>query len=239
MKKNSVTFGVVLILTALLIIVSVVGKNVGFIPESVNLLKIVGTVACAGWIVGSLCKGKFEMIFIPAGLIFFIFRPEIAAAAGIENPDELVPTWVVIVCMILFTIGVGALRSGKHKSVVINRTGDSTVVDVSDENSESCSMGNHVKYIDCSDFGTRKIENNMGRCEIHFENPELYNGEGVLCVDNNFGKMEIHVPCDWRIETNMDNNFGGVSAPSDSENGEKLLKIIGDNNFGAMEIVRD
>ena len=116
MKKNSVTFGVVLILTALLIIVSVVGKNVGFIPESVNLLKIVGTVACAGWIVGSLCKGKFEMIFIPAGLIFFIFRPEIAAAAGIENPDELVPTWVVIVCMILFTIGVGALRSGQHKS---------------------------------------------------------------------------------------------------------------------------
>ena len=98
-----------------------------------------------------------------------------------------------------------------------------------------------ILYIDCSTPINKKIEVNMGKTEIFFTDAHLYDGNGVIDVDNNLGKIIFHVPLGWIVECDVENSLGSVKMAK-SDHGEediKYIKVKGNNSLGKIEFIND
>ena len=230
MKKSGVFWGISLIGTAILLLVSYLGTSLGFLDISgVPIVRICLGVLCLAWLISALVRLKISEIFFPLAFIFLLFEKKIAGFIGAKT-DELIPTWIVILCAFLLTIGVGTLFPKKEKTHPAENAQKIGV----DEKSR---MGHFVKYIDCNNFTDARIDNSMGECEVFFENTQNYQGGGTLYVTNNLGAVTVRVPADWKIITDFENGLGDVSVPSGG--GEKTLRISGKNNLGSVNVVRE
>lgn len=226
MKTKRFVLGLGLILLALFILLDALGV---LSP----LESVVGEISIFGAILGVLlfssvvyfiAKCRFEEAIFPLALLFILFERNIAAICGISNPD-LVNNWIILLISLLLMLGIGCLRSSfkRHKKT-------------KQRDNSGGAFGHSSVYIDANHFTYYDVDNYFGNCEIHFENPEVYTGGGILIIDNQFGHTVINVPSSWCAQVGIKNTLGAISEPAKSIPDGPCVIIRGDNQFGAIEI---
>lgn len=225
-KTGKIFWGIILIAVAALIIVDAIGilAPIVGIFGGISLFRVVIGLGLVYYIISRLVKGKIGSIFIPLSFIFMLFERNIAYLCKLED-ENIISNWLLFFCAVLISVGVSMI-SGNFK-LVINTDGIH----------KKPAIGNSVNYIDSSDFDyQKKIENNLGSCNICFENPNQYQGQGTLHVENNLGNMNIFVPISWRTEVDIETNLGRtVQSKSGNPDGPRL-RITGENNLGNITI---
>ncbi len=224
---KGVFWGVILILSAVLIILDALGTGLGFLT-GVPAIRIVLGVICAAWAVSELVKLKISHIFFPLAFVFMLFESKIAELIGSKNPD-LISNWLLLLCALLLTIGTSIIFKRKPKY-------DFSANAEFSSPKKSGFFGNNTQYFDAGDFEKAYVENNMGKTEVLFSNIENYLGKGTLTVENNMGKIVVNVPREWNVYCNIENNMGVVHTPDIINADGKVLNIDGENNMGDVEI---
>ena len=95
----------------------------------------------------------------------------------------------------------------------------------------------NTRYFDGATFKKGYVMINMGATDVIFENPEKYQGGGVLKVECKMGALFVSVPEEWRVVTNIANRMGAVS--DDHKNNDPnapVLTIVGECVMGAIDI---
>lgn len=225
-KASKLFWGIIFIAAAVLLIVDALGilSPISSIVGEISLIRVVTAIGLFYYICTRLVKRRYGSIFIPLAFIFMLFEKNISFICGLES-ENIISNWLLLLCSVLLSIGVGMIF-GNFK-LVFNENGEH----------ERIAIGNSVNYIDSSDFDYEKrIENNLGACNICFENPGRYQGQGTLYVENNLGNMNIYVPISWRTEIDIETNLGRTyQSKSGNPDGPKL-RIIGENNLGNINV---
>lgn len=224
---KGVFWGIILILSAVLIILDALGTGLGFLT-GVPAIRIVLGVICAAWAVSELIKLKISHIFFPLSFVFMLFESKIAELIGAKNPD-LISNWLLLLCALLLTIGTSIIFKRKPKYEFSANAEFSSP-------RKSGFLGNNTRYFDAGDFVKAYVDNNMGKTEVVFSNIENYLGNATLTVENNMGKIVVNVPSEWNVYCNIENNMGAVRMPDVVNTDGKVLNIDGENNMGDVEI---
>ena len=221
MKKKSYFWGIAFIAAAVLIIVGALSETFGWFELPVMKIAVGAFLVCI--LINELIKGKISRIFFPLAFIFMLFESEIAGLCNISETD-FVSNWTVLLSALLLTIGTAILTKKFAVSVTsLKKTGGKN------------SFGHIEKYIDCGEFSYEAVENNFGRCDIFFENTDMFCSGAELRIENNFGYMEINVPSSWTVRSEIVHAFA-VSSVNRSADSGLVLKITGENNFGNVVV---
>lgn len=230
-SANRLAFGLLFIACAILIILDSVGVSLGFL-SGIPAIKLIVGAMLAVWLISELIKLNISGIFFPVAFIFMLFEKYIAKWAGLEK-SNIINNGLVVIAALLLTIGTDLITPRK-KIFKINYGGEAS----KKKNAHNSALSSSTVYIDCSDFVYERVKNDLGACNVYFSNVEKYEGNGTLEIQNDLGATRIHVPSDWKIISSISNGLGAVSKPEDTGNGDKAIRIIGDNNLGAVSIVR-
>ena len=104
-RWRPIFWGLVLVLAAAILILDGAGVRFGY---GINAWRIIFGVLLLAWLVSAVIRRQFADLFIPLGILFLVFEAPIAKAVGRES-GKLLPTWTVIVAMILITIGMNMI----------------------------------------------------------------------------------------------------------------------------------
>ncbi|MBQ9783216.1 MAG: hypothetical protein IJW44_01710 [Clostridia bacterium] len=223
MKRTRILWGVALLAAAILLLLNAFGVTLG-LPTDIPLWRILLALLCATWLVNELLHLRIPGIFFPLIFIIMLFEKEIAHGLGIADGD-LASAWVFLLIALLLTVGSAILLpkrlwvrlfTKKHKK---NHIGH-----------------NQIRYVDCTEPFSERIENNMGSCEVYFSNADQYGGNGSLRVENNMGQVVLHVPKGWCVISSIENNMGSVQIPHGRDSGMPLT-VTGENNMGCVRVV--
>lgn len=224
--KRKYLWPITLVACGVLMLISAIISSAGLVDFP--LYKAVIAIPFIAHIVVKGIIGKrFYTIPIPLTVLFLLFEKEIADLAGVDG-GNLISNWIVILAAILIFIGFAFITffvdhdkdDGKGAKVTKNYKSATT------------------KYIDCHDFSEETVECNMGSCKVFFANTSEYKGGGTLRLRVNTGSVVVCIPSDWYLEeTNIDNHMGSVKVDVNGHDGDaKKLRIVGENNMGAIHI---
>ncbi len=220
-KKSGVFWGIILILSAVLIILDSIGIGLGFL-SGVPVITVILGIICVAWLIDELIKLKFTHIFFPLAFIFILFQDKIVQLANLKS--QIMSNWIVLICALLLTIGSSMIfrtnRVSKKEKMVKNQH----------------KFGNSTQYFDAGEQSDFNVENNFGKTEVFFSNVENYLGDGTLRVENNMGATVINVPKEWNVFVKIENNMGSVKAEENHPVNGKVLNIIGKNNMGSVVV---
>ena len=244
--KSNVFWGVALILTALLIILDAVGKNLGFIE--LPLIKIILCVLIGAWGVTEIVKGRFAHVFLPLGFIFAILQTNIYQWVHAGDPDlellvetgtaRFAPTWVVIVAAVLLQIGFSVILPKPRYTGDSNApaaAGQATARTANDGYFEN-DLGSSACYVDAARLGYFRVKNDLGKLEVYIENAQAYAGGGTLEVTNDLGQTVIHIPTGWAVDNQIATSLGSVTC-SVPATGSPMLRLVGTCDLGNVDIV--
>lgn len=238
MKIKNILLGILIISFAIFGILEVSGAipPLSRIAGGLTYVQIIGGAVLAVLFIESLCKRRFCTAVFMLAFIFMIFERNIATMLEL-NTTNIINNWLLLVFTVIICIGLNLIIPKRVKIKF-----DSDEINISSGNINSGRYTEHnftsaTEFIDCSSFTTKRFESNFGQLLIHFTNVYEYVGEGRVYIENNFGKTVVHVPKDWRIMKEIENNFGGVKDENSNANGP-VLYVCGENNFGCIEIKR-
>ncbi len=233
MKSKKIIGGIILIVLAVVLALEAFGV---FEPLTARIGKIsVWTLLCAAaltiFIIKRLCRGEVRDIFIPLALIFMLFEKNIAVFCGMAEMN-IINNWLLLLIAVLFAAGFALIfpEKAKHKGQCCRS--------LNTENTGNCAenlLGKASVYIDSAKFSPDRVENNLGCCDVYFENPEAYTGGQTLYIENNLGAVTLHIPKAWYAKISAENNLGSVHAPK--KDSGLLLYIKGENNLGSVNIL--
>lgn len=222
MKK--VILGVLLVISAVLMLLSAVGVSLGMISD----FSVVGMLICVAviaWAVKTVADGSWENIPLVLFVGFFFLEDDIARYLGYADTD-IANNWIVLLSAVLCTVGLGGIKSAVTNNSLF--TGF--------KNRSETKLGSEAKYIDCNSFSKYHYKVSMGSGELYFQNIESYTGGGKLSIECHMGNMEIYVPNSWRIEADIQTSVGNTEIPQSSGDGP-VLEIRGTNKMGNVEII--
>lgn len=226
-----IIWGFALIFTAVLLILN--GMNVDLGVELTPWRIVLGVLLLA-WIATLCVKLKFTDLFLPLGFLFLVFEGPIANAAG--RPDgNLIPTWIVIVSALLLTIGFKAVFS-KHGPVHFSAS-DRKDESESGKSTSAGRIGNSSVYFDAADLNGADVSENLGAVHVYFTNKDAYPGAGMITVHDNLGAVTLHVPREWDVATQQNDNLGRINVPQKEATGGKTLTLVVKDNLGSISVV--
>ena len=242
--KSNVFWGTALILSALLIILDAVGKNLGFIELPV--FKIILCVVIGAWGISELAKGRFAHIFLPLGFIFAILQTNIYQWTHAADPNlakmveegtaRFAPTWVVILAAALLQIGFSViLPKRKYSGYQEISTGNGGAKSFNDGYFEN-DLGSSACYVDAGRLGFYRAKNDLGKLDVYIENAEAYQGNGTIEITNDLGQTVVHVPTGWAVDNQIVASLGSVTC-SVPATGYPLLKLVGTCDLGNVNII--
>ena len=222
-----VFWGIVFLAAAVLIILYATGVNLGVIGEIPVIDLILGVILLA-WIIRCFVKVQIPGVFLPLGLLFCVFEKELAQWFHIGSNGKILNHWLVLLIIVLLTAGSALLLRPlrlKRKAAQAGRV-----------NKGSSS----TMYIDCADFHSESIKNELGATSVWFSNKDSYQGGGTIYVHNELGSTVIHVPQEWRLQIKISKELGNVVVPDGPGNPEgKLLTIEGHCELGNITVRAD
>ena len=235
---KNVTWGILFILSAIILALNALGVNFG-LPESISVWKIILAIALIIFIIDQIVRKNFTVLFFPLIFIIMIFEKEIAIYLLNKPNGEIASTWTFLLIAILLTAGFSLVfskfsftyKKGGKEYVFTGKEAKKKFKEVTQENS--------VYYIDCSTRVDKDIEVNMGKAEIYFTNTKLYDGQGVINLDNNLGKVIFYIPENWAVDCEIDNSLAHVKSfkPKEYVANQKHITIKGENNLGNVEFI--
>lgn len=229
MKKRSVFWGILLILTAVFIVISKLGYF-----QDVSVVKIVFAAIFVGLIISSLVRLWWVGVLFPAAFICIMFSDEL----GINN---LTP-WPVLAIALLGSIGLSLIFSPlkRHKfNSCCGETKFSETVEEEQGDIVDCfvKFGSSIKYIKSENFQKANITCSFGAAKIYFDNANIASDKAEVILDVSFGGVELYIPRDWNIVNQIDAMLGGVDEKGRKNNGEGPTLILkGRVSFAGVEI---
>lgn len=229
MKTWKIFWGLGFVLAALFILLDALGVITPFLDVvgGITAFQVIIGLFLIAFIITRLIKLKISHVFIPLALLFMTFEDNVAFVLGLED-DNIIGNWVLFLCALLLSIGVGILtpkRSGFGRT----RTKDGHV-------KKTNSIGASTRYIDCSDFVEEYISNNLGETVIHFENEASLTSGAILAVDNRLGEVVIYVSSQWNVKLNITSKLGDVVQNGTGNPDGPTLIINGTNELGEIVI---
>ena len=247
MKATNIFWGILAILVAILLILNetgVISPLISAVGE-VSVFAIILGIALLSYAISRLVKGKISEIFLPLAFIFMLFEKNLSVIIG-KNGEDIISNWLVILIALLLHIGFSILFKKEgiiHVSYTTKHDNDDDDDDDDDDNDDvkhvhaGGSLSSSNVYIDCSTMTPNHIENNLGACNVYFENSERYNGGATIYVENNLGAMNINVPAAWKINASIENNLGSINIPENDDTDDRpVLFIKGENSLGSLNI---
>lgn len=228
-RKEKIFWGLFFVLGAAFIIIS----KLGYFAD-VNVISLILTVIFAGIFIKSVIEMSFAGIFFPAAFIAIIY----SEAWGIE---DLTP-WPVLGAALLASIGCSMIFGNRYKHCHhhVHEEAFSEVIDHEDGESISfeTKFGSSIKYVNAADFKQANLSCNFGAMKVYFDNAVIQGDSAVIRLDCSFGGVELFVPRSWKIINKADSTFGAVSIKNGSHDvGTKTVTLVGNTNFGGVEII--
>ena len=224
MRKRNIVIGILMIVFAVFGILEVSGavapieSGIG----DISFAKVVAFMSLTVLIIISLSHYNWYTTVLLFALMFMTVEGNVAYMVG-DADGELINNWALLAFAAIICIGLAfILPRGKH-SKSVSGAGENN-------------LGSYTEYIDCATFTKKRIENNLGRTEVRFDNVSEYKGGGELYVENNLGSMTVYVPNTWRVRVSIVNNLGGTKNRSNLTADGPELFIKGENNLGGIEI---
>lgn len=224
MKK--IYWGLVLIAAAVLILLSCMGVNLGFIGL-LPVTDILLAVLLLSFSVGAIVRRNIWFIPFPLAFVFMLFEKEIAQYRGMED-ENFVSNWLVLLCALLISIGLSLIFKPFCKH------GGKTVFICDD--SKGTRFGSETKYIDCTNFENYFYSVNMGDGNVYFENVENYKGNGTLSLKCRMGNINVFVPSAWCVKSDIVTNMGQTTVQNGGTPDGPVLNITGTNKMGNIDI---
>lgn len=222
--KKSYLWPIELIVCGVLMILLGLASNLGWIDTP--LYKIVLAVPLLALTIGKgIIRRKYYILPLTLSSLFMLFEKNIAELASAKT-DNLIPNWVVIVAAVCMCIGIALIMVlSKEDRVKVN------------DKKDSVNLSAVVRYIDCNGFTNEHVECNIGSCRVFFSNVSEFTGNGTLNVYNNMGSILISVPKSWTVISEIENHMGSLSIDTNTQGeADKILKITGENNMGAIHV---
>lgn len=185
-----------------------------------------------------ICKFLFSLSFL-----FMTVESNIAYLCGAPS-SNLINNWLLLFYTVLICIGLSLILPKRKKkqfrcSGDFDLNSDGIDVEFNESSHHENSLGSRTVYIDSATFTERSVENNLGSTVIRFENPDAYQGGGLLKVENNLGSIVIDVPAKWSLDCRFENNLGRVQNEHNEVHDGPVLTIFGENNLGSVVIRED
>lgn len=228
-KTGGIFWGVLLILSAVLLVVDGLGISLGIYEISAWQI-IIGVLFVAWAVKGALSRSAANVVF-PLAFLFMLFEGHIARAVGAQS-DNLISNWIVLLSALLLTIGLKILIPGR----MVKKLRSAGTYEYSKGGVENA-MGHNTAYVDAKDLGTFNVENAMGRMDVYIENADMYAGGGCINVENAAGQTVVYVPADWHIELSTDCAMGSVSNRTKANPNGKVLYVRCECAVGSVEIL--
>ena len=226
-------WGFALIFAAVFIILDSAGVNFGITLSPWRI--ILGALLLA-WIVALCVKLRFTDLFFPLAFLFLVFEGPIAAAVGREDGD-LINNWIVLLAALMLTIGFKAVFS-RHGAVQIGgKSGGSGDGCGASTGEVKGKLGSTVIYLSGKTLGEQHIHDNMGKVEVFFTDKNDYAGDGIIRIHDNLGAITLHLPTEWDVVTQMNDNLGKVNIPQKDSSGGKQITLCIHDNLGSIGAV--
>ncbi|MFQ9514634.1 MAG: LiaF transmembrane domain-containing protein [Eubacterium sp.] len=240
MKKNSIFWGIVLVLMAALVIVSEMG-----LTQGIGVWTILFSVGFGA----ALIKGiiKFDMTQILFSIAFLCIVWD-----DVLRIEKITP-WPVLLAALLGSIGFsmifGNRRRKRYKEqyftshrgahVFGRKNSEETSVehDYGEEIHCSVKFGSLVKYANSENLRSVDVSVSFGSASIYLDNAKVPSGEVVINIDASFAGVELYVPRDWYITNNMQTGFGGIDEENRNSKANLVnVVLIGSANFSGVEV---
>ena len=212
LTKSAVFWGLILILAAAALILDGAGISFGM---GFTALHVVGGILLLAWLGTELFRGKIWNIFFPLAFLFMLFEGFLAGLLGREDPN-LISNWIVLLAALLLTIGSRLLFRREKKGIA---------------------MGDRALYLDGGELEDVRISENLGKVNVYIVNPERYEGEGRITVQENLGQVVIHLPEDWFVKSEVRETIGAVNVPTQTWNGGKVIVLSVRENIGEIRVI--
>lgn len=229
MKRKSIFWGILFILTAVFIVVS----KLGYLQD-VSLVKIIFAAIFVGLIISSLVRLWWVGVLFPAAFICIIFSEEL----GLTN---LTP-WPVLAIALLGSIGLSLIfspiKKNKNKSCNYHDGFSETIEEESGDVVE-CYMkyGSSVKYIKSENFQKAVVKCSFGAMKVYFDNAKIPSGRAEVTLEVSFAGVELFIPREWNVINEVDAMLGGIDEKGKmlSSDGPTLV-INGSVSLAGVEI---
>ncbi len=236
MKTGKIFWGLALVILAVLLILDAVGVMAPITGGlgDITFWQVFGGACVLYAAIHLIVSRQVWMSIIFFGFLFMIFERNIAFVCGLGSAN-IINNWLLFGCTLLLSIGLSMIFPTRKRGKVKHRKRGKLTFTANENN-----MSHADVYIDCASFTEEFVENNLGATEVHFDNADEYVGGGVLHIENNLGATEIYVPRAWKIESDISNSLGSVEIEHDGKRpeGAPIIKIVGSNSLGAIEISR-
>jgi len=230
MKKDSIFWGLTLILGGVFLVIS----KLGYFPD-INVFSLLLTVFLVVVIVKSLLKINFTGVLFPIAFICIIYDKQL----GIT---EITP-WTVLIAALLGSIGLSMIF---HKNIkwVNNKYNSEDYkfekIDVEDESHVKFknSFGASTKYINTDKFEEADFNCSFGAMKVYFDNAIMSNGNAIVRLNASFSGIELFIPKTWNIDNKTNVFMGDVSEKNrNDQTTTNNLTLIGDISFSGVEII--
>lgn len=230
MKRKSIFWGILFILTAVFIVVS----KLGYLQD-VSLVKIIFAAIFIGLIISSLVRLWWVGVLFPAAFICIMFTSELGL-------DDLTP-WPVLAIALLGSIGLSLIFSPikKHRSKKCNSGCDGFTETIEEESGDvvDCYVkyGSSVKYIKSENFQKAKIRCSFGAMKVYFDNAKIPSGKAEVTLEVSFAGLELYIPREWNVINEVDAMLGGFDEKGRMLSNEgPTLVINGSVSLAGVEI---
>ncbi|TDP52994.1 LiaF transmembrane domain-containing protein [Aminicella lysinilytica] len=230
MKKNSIFWGIMLLLAAAFLIIGKLGYLGG-----ISAWSIIFTIFLAVIMIKSIRPLNYWGILFPIAFLCIIYDGQL----GIET---LTP-WTVLIVAFLGSCGLSLIFPPKkwHKSSHDDEPFDFSEIDFDDDSNvrQNTRFGATVKYINSADLKTVDLVCHFGGVKVYFDKAQIQTS-AVVHLDVSFGGVEMYVPREWKVENHTSVSLGAVEekgmgavATADSP----MLKLVGTVSLSGVEII--
>ncbi len=220
---SAIFWGLILILAAVVLILNEAGVSFGV---KLSAWRIVLGAVFLAWLVYEIVRLRFSEIFFPLAFLFLVFQHPIAKAVGHGDNGFLSP-WIVLLAALLFTIGFQFLLKKRDVKITV-------------EDEDRGRIGDKVEYYDAADLSGVEIKEHIGTVSVYFSNRDAYDGNGRITVRENLGIVKLHIPCEWGLTVNKNDNLGKITIPEHEQPiGGKVLTVDILENMGEVRVTFD
>ena len=219
------------------VLLMLVNDRLGYLGD-VGFWPIVLNISLAAILINAVIWGKI-------GTILFSIAFLIIANDELLHLEAITP-WPVLGAALLGVIGIKMLfpRAGRHLRGHLIQIGDKQhggMVKTYSQDGGRVDIdnvfGQSVRLIR-GDVSQVDINNAFGTIQVYFNDACPVDGNVCVNIDGAFGTTEVYVPASWKVSMEVDKVFGNCEERGGyEEEGEVLVRIIGDLAFGSITVI--
>ncbi len=242
MNTDRITWGIILFLVAVAILLAAVIPGLGLF--GLPLWKWLLTAIFLYWTLKPILFGKtlaaHFRFFFPLSFLFMLHEDQIAARIG-RGGEDLINNWLLLAVALMLTVACEMIfhhGKGYRKVVTLNESGESVAHTAANgESRHTNHMASAAYYLDARQ-PSHTVTNELGASDVFFEHLDEPGADPInLCLHNELGRTVVHVPAEWTVAANLSNEFGAVNVRSNVTAEGRRLVVTGSNELGSTEIV--